>query len=137
VIFYTYLWLRDDRTPYYVGKGHGERAFVWHPRIGHAPPQDRVLIQEFPSEADSFEAEKFFIAFYGRKDLGTGGLVNRTDGGVGGDTLSPERREQRSLLYRQRGIKPPSRLGKTHRLSQHTREAIKRCENRHYGGTHE
>jgi len=28
VEFYTYLWLREDGTPYYVGKGCGKRAFT-------------------------------------------------------------------------------------------------------------
>lgn len=74
--FYTYLWLREDGTPYYVGKGHGRRAF----RKG-SPAVDRILLQEFPSEEDAFYAEIFLIAFYGRKDLGTGSLRNLTNGG--------------------------------------------------------
>jgi hypothetical protein len=81
--FYTYFWLREDGTPYYVGKGTGNR--FWNSRPGHRPPTDRarILIQEFPSEADALAAEIFLIAFYGRKDNGTGILRNRTDGGDG------------------------------------------------------
>src|ERR1700728_3802345 len=57
--FYTYMWLREDGTPYYVGKGHGARAI----RKG-SPSLDRILIQEFESEADAFAAEVFLIAHY-------------------------------------------------------------------------
>lgn len=77
-IFYTYLWLREDGTPYYVGKGNDRRAY----RRG-CPPHDRILIQPHPSEQDAFAAEVFFISYYGRKDVGTGCLRNLTDGGEG------------------------------------------------------
>jgi len=96
--FYTYLWLRENGTPYYVGKGHGKRAY----RKG-SPPLDRVLIQTFPNEIAAFSAEKFFISFYGRVDLGTGCLRNLTDGGEGGSgiTYTPEMR--RRISQRMRG----------------------------------
>jgi len=82
-IFYTYLWLREDGTPYYVGKGTGRRAFVISGRKNVIPPIDkgRILIQDFPCEADALAAEIFLIAYYGRKDTRTGILRNLTDGG--------------------------------------------------------
>ncbi len=82
--FYTYLWLRQDGTPYYVGKGSGSRAFTSNGHSYYPPPTiDRIIVQDHVSETDAFEAEKFFIVFYGRKDLGTGILRNLTDGGEG------------------------------------------------------
>ena len=77
-MFYTYFWLREDGTPYYVGKGVRNRAF----RKG-CPPTYRIVIQEHPNEYEAFIVEKFFIDYYGRKDKGTGILRNRTDGGEG------------------------------------------------------
>ena len=83
-MFYTYLWLREDGTPYYVGKGHGKRAFVNH-RKGNRlkPPRDKtlILVQYFESEEDAFFAEMFLIAAYGRKKNNTGCLGNLTEGG--------------------------------------------------------
>jgi NUMOD3 motif-containing protein len=82
--FYSYLWLRDDTTPYYVGKGSGKRAFVKnHGRT--YPPKDasRILIFPHMTEAEAFESEMSFIKWFGRKDLGTGCLHNHTDGGEG------------------------------------------------------
>jgi hypothetical protein len=87
--FYTYLWLREDGTPYYVGKGQGKRAFR-----KSSPNRDRIVIQEFPDEDSAFFAEKLLIAFYGRKDNGTGVLRNLSDGGEGpvGYIMPPQRR---------------------------------------------
>lgn len=88
-VFYTYLWLREDGTPYYVGKGKGKRAY----RKG-SPPIERVLIQEYPSEEDTFQAEKFLISYYGRKDMSTGILINHTDGGEGQSGVPEETRHK-------------------------------------------
>jgi|SRR5271157_1192907 len=83
-VFYVYLWLREDGTPYYVGKGTGNRSVTWH-RKNLKPPknENNILIQEHPSERDAFEAEKFFIEYYSRKCKGTGCLLNITEGGEG------------------------------------------------------
>jgi hypothetical protein len=82
--FYTYLWLREDGTPYYVGKGTGRRGFVCFGHKVRCPLDcERIIVQEWPSEADAFEAEKFLISFYGRRKTGTGCLANLSDGGGG------------------------------------------------------
>ena len=79
---YTYLWLREDGTPYYAGKGSGIRAFTsWAHGVHKPKTKDRIIVQEFESEEDAFVAEKFFISYYGRLDLDTGCLRNLTDGG--------------------------------------------------------
>jgi hypothetical protein len=81
---YTYLYLRYCGTPYYVGKGMGKRAFS---NIGRTAPkpkdETRIIIQTWDTEEEAFEAERFLIQYYGRLDLGTGCLRNRTDGGDG------------------------------------------------------
>ena len=94
--FYTYLWLRESGTPYYAGKGTGRRAFSSSAHGVHRPvDRVRILIQEFPSEEDAFEAEKFLIAYYGQIDLGTGCLRNLTDGGEG--TSNPDEETRRKI----------------------------------------
>jgi hypothetical protein len=79
--FYTYLWLREDGTPYYVGKGSGIRAHASH--RGHRPPKDKpkIVVQHWSDESTAFAYEIYLIDFWGRKDLGTGTLRNHSDGG--------------------------------------------------------
>jgi hypothetical protein len=74
------MWLRENGTPYYVGKGSGDRACAWHKRMGNAP-KGRVIAYIALDESDAFETEKLLIWYYGRKDLGTGCLRNLSDGG--------------------------------------------------------
>ena len=116
--FYTYLWLREDGDPYYVGTGSGNRAFVQRRHRFPPPPKERILVQEFPDEASAFAAEQFLINFYGREDLCTGTLLNLTDGGEnpppkksGCKGPSLETRKKISETLKSKGIKPPSRLG--------------------------
>ena len=82
--FYTYLWLRENGTPYYIGKGNGRRGFRSQGHNVHCPRfKSRIIVQHWESEEKSFEMEKWWISFFGRKDLGTGILRNMTDGGDG------------------------------------------------------
>jgi hypothetical protein len=82
-MFYTYLWLRENGVPYYVGKGTKYRAYVKHV-IGNPPPKDRIVIYPAESEVDAYETEIALIWYYGRKSLGTGVLCNSSEGGEGG-----------------------------------------------------
>ncbi len=97
-IFYTYLWLREDGSPYYVGKGMGRRGFLSHGHTVPCPKEvERIIIQEWLSEDQAYEAEKFLISYFGRIDQGTGCLRNLTDGGEGasvGHTLSESGRDK-------------------------------------------
>jgi hypothetical protein len=81
--FYTYAYLREDRTPYYIGKGTGRRAYQKHNQF-NSPPKERIIfLKQNLTEEEAFKHEIYMIAVFGRKDLGTGILRNKTDGGEG------------------------------------------------------
>ncbi len=84
--YYTYAYLREDKTPYYIGKGRGDRAYRKEYRSCPTPDErSRILIlKKNLSEFDAYKHEIYMIAVLGRKDLGTGILRNLTDGGEGG-----------------------------------------------------
>jgi hypothetical protein len=82
--FYTYAYLREDGTPYYIGKGQGGRAFKKSGRRSPIPPRERILfLKTGLTEEEALKHEVYMIAVFGRKDLGTGILWNFTDGGEG------------------------------------------------------
>jgi len=121
--YYTYAYLREDGTPYYIGKGKGNRAYKDHKGYVFVPSVDRVLIlTHFSNEEEAFKHEIYLINVLGRKDLGTGTLWNRTNGGDGtsGATLTEATRSKMSK----------SRMGNKNHFygRKHTQESINKMK---------
>jgi hypothetical protein len=89
-MFYVYLHINPiTNEPFYVGKGKNNRAYssygrnkLWH-NVVNKYGKVVQFVAEGITEEESICIERSLIEKYGRRDKGTGILVNMTDGGDG------------------------------------------------------
>lgn len=113
-LFYTYAYLREDGSPYYIGKGKGNRAYSKHRKHIKVPSKDKILIlKNNLTEDDAFKHEIYMINIFGRKDIGTGVLVNLSNGG---DGVSGYKHTEESKFKMKSSKRPP--------VSKETKEKI-------------
>lgn len=108
--FYIYFHINPVKGEiFYVGKGTGRRAFLktnrsvyWNniiKKYGYVVD----IVEENLTEQEAFERETFYIKKIGRRDLGTGTLVNMSDGGEGQSGLIPSVETRRKISESNKG----------------------------------
>jgi len=128
--YYTYAYLREDGTPYYIGKGKGNRAYRRRYKGEVKSPQDKsriIILKQNLTEEEAFKHEIYMIAVFGRKDLGMGILRNRTNGGDGSSGLV---RSKESRRKQSEALKGKLQSEKTKRKRS---EALKGQNNPNFG----
>ena len=105
---YAYLRQRDSKkasagTPYYIGKGQGNRI---HEKIGHPslPKRERrIKIAENLTEQDALDLEMKLIEEYGRIKYDEGGILyNIVIGGVGNTKLRTLEEKKKATIETKR-----------------------------------
>ena len=95
---------KDNNQIFYVGIGKSEKR-AYDKIRRYKPWKDLTKNHDFYVEIthrdicweEACAIERYLIAFYGRRDLGTGCLVNMTDGGDGTKNLSQESRSKMAV----------------------------------------
>lgn len=151
-IYFVYVIEFLDGTPLYIGKGKDSRPLAhYHPKAssyianklrkeGHEKTQVRKLHEGLDSD-QAYALERSYITKYGRKDIGTGILYNRSDGGEGsrghkmppgsierlrqlnlGKTLSSETKGRLSAMFKGREVTWGSKIASSLTGVKHSEE---------------
>lgn len=133
---YVYRHIRHDKNePFYIGVGtdikydrareRARRSDFWKKIVAKTTYSIEIIFDGVDFETAK-NKEKEFIKLYGRKDLGSGCLVNMTDGGDGtiGKVFSDEYRKKLSDSLRGRVVTTEQRkkIADSHRGHRWTDE---------------
>ena len=102
--YYTYAYLREDDTPYYIGKGKGKRLYYKYGK-NCKPPKDRsriIKLKQNLTEEEAFKHEIYMINVFGKKCDGTGILMNIADGGNAPPIISGDKHHMKTEKYKKR-----------------------------------
>jgi len=116
--FYVYAhYIPNQSQPFYIGRGCNGRAYSdygrseWWKRVVNKYGYEVKILHDNLSNDLANRLEMQLIKEYGRKNLGTGCLINLTDGGDGmaGLVITEEHRKNNSNALKAMGDKHPSR----------------------------
>lgn len=129
---YTYIHKKSDGTPFYVGKGIGDRAYAkysrnqyWQNKVNKHGLNVQILAY-WDTENEAFDHEKLIIACF--KDMGIK-LTNMSDGGEGNSGCKWTEESKQKLSNSTKGNK--AWLGK-----KHSTETIEKMRLAHTGHTY-
>ena len=133
-IYYIYAYIRKSNgTPYYIGKGLGRRAYQKTHNVSVPKDKSKIIILETNlTEIGAIALERRYIRWWGRKDLSTGILLNRTNGGEGNSGLLFTEEHKRKISESNQGkhstlVKEKNPMwGKSHSLETRKKMSIAR-----------
>lgn len=143
---YVYAYIRSVTsktsaagTPYYVGLGSKDRAIRNHNHIPTPSKEFIVICEHQLTEVGAIALERRLIQWWGRKDIGTGILLNRTEGGEGSRGRSVESRKKTSDANKRRKGIPLSKkrieaLKITHSIVKGKKQTSDHIEKRKVSG---
>ena len=119
-MYYTYAYLREDKTPYYIGRGKHHSGYKYHRMTqkhtcGIPPQERRLILKDNLSKEQAIKHEEYMIDLFGLVWDETGVLRNHVRDSRGGSCKGRKLSEETKQKISERKKKNP-------RVKQHSEE---------------